>query len=197
MRNILFATVAIVACAGAGLALAGNNQRGHHSLFEAADADHDGVVTRQEYDAGRDAMFARMDADHDGQLARADRRRRHGQERGEHHRMGPRDADANHDGAISRDEFLARPIAQFARLDANGDGAISADERSHRGRRAEGLGHRERRHADADGDHQISRSEFSARSASVFDRLDANDDGRVTREEAAHAHGHGRGHGRE
>jgi hypothetical protein len=47
---------------------------------------------------------------------------------------------------------------------------------------------------DGDGDGQLSRAEFSAMGATMFERLDANDDGRITSEEAQAAHGrHGRG----
>jgi Ca2+-binding EF-hand superfamily protein len=36
--------------------------------------------------------------------------------------------DADHDGTISRDEFLARPEKLFARLDKNGDGKLDPSE---------------------------------------------------------------------
>jgi 4'-phosphopantetheinyl transferase EntD len=44
-------------------------------------------------------------------------------------RPDPRlDLDANKDGTVTRDEFLAPQIAAFAVLDANGDGRISPEE---------------------------------------------------------------------
>ncbi len=180
MGKLLFAAAAIAALAAAGLAIAEEGgQRGRHRLFEAADSNSDGVLTRQEFDAGREAMFARLDADHDGQLSRGDRRRHRGDgERGGRHDDHQRNADANNDGAITREEFLARPLQMFARLDSDSDGVISADERS-------------RRRIDADGDHRVSNTEFAARGTSLFERLDADHDGRVTREEAARGH-HGR-----
>lgn len=59
-------------------------------------------------------------------LAQADH---HGNEGGQH---GCQKADSNHDGAISRDEFMAKHQARaekmFSKLDANKDGKIDADE---------------------------------------------------------------------
>ncbi len=204
MRKILMAAAAFAGLAGAaGLALAQSNEgsqerhRGGHHFFEA-DANNDGVITRQEFDSGRDARFAQMDANRDGQLTREERREMRGHRGGRGGRgmhMLTR-ADANNDGNITRDEFLARPIEHFDRLDANNDGVISAAERPQRGERRDGERgeHRERANPDANGGHQISRSEFSAMSASMFERLDANDDNRVTREEAEAARPHRRHH---
>ncbi len=113
-------------------------------------------------------------------------------------------ADANNDGNITREEFLARPLEMFARLDANSDGIISSTERegarermrehheAMRGHHAGmGHGHMDR---DANNDGQISREEFRAAGAAHFERMDANHDGRVTREEveALHRERHGR-----
>jgi Ca2+-binding EF-hand superfamily protein len=105
-------------------------------------------------------------------------------------------ADANNDGNITRDEFLARPTEMFARLDANSDGVISAAERPERPERGERPNRgerRERANPDTNGDSQLSQAEFVAAGAGMFQRLDANSDGRVTREEAAAAHPHRRG----
>lgn len=180
MRRILFTASILAACAIAGAASAG---RSHHArLFNAADANNDGVVTRQEFDSGREALFARLDADHNGQLARADRA---------HHRHDrARRAGANHDGAISREEFLQQPAQMFERLDANDDGTLSAHERGHHRRHAWRVGHDLRR-ADSNRDRQISHAEFAAQGNTMFDRLDANDDGRVTQEEASAHRRHG------
>jgi Ca2+-binding EF-hand superfamily protein len=201
MRKILFAAVGFAALAGAaGLAVAQDGgqpgPRGHFGLFQS-DANNDGVVTRQEFDAGRDAMFARLDANSDGQLTREERRAGHaghrGGRRGGGHGMHLMSADANNDGSITREDFLRRPTEHFDRLDANNDGVISADERPQRPARGEHGQRGDRPNPDANNDGQISRAEFAAMGASMFERLDANDDGRVTREEAEAAHQHRRG----
>jgi hypothetical protein len=202
MRKILLAAAGFAALAGvAGFALAqdqGAPQR-QHGVFQS-DANSDGVLTRQEFDTGRDANFTRLDANNDGQLTREERRAERGDRRG---RRGGRHggmhslerADANNDGNVTRDEFLARPTQMFDRLDANDDGVISTAERPQRRERADGEQRQrpERVNPDANGDNQISRSEFAAMSSGMFERLDANSDGRVTREEAEAARPHRRG----
>ncbi len=198
MRKLMLAAAGFAVLAGgAGLALAQDSapSRGPFGMFQA-DANNDGVLTRAEFDSGRDGHFARLDANNDGSLAREEMRGMRGH-RG--HRGGGthslRGADANNDGNITRDEFLARPIEHFDRLDANRDGVISAAERPQRTARGDraGRGPRaERPSFDANNDGQISRAEFAAMGAGMFDRLDANSDGRVTREEAQAARPHHR-----
>jgi Ca2+-binding EF-hand superfamily protein len=207
MRKVLFAAAGLAALAGvAGLALAQGNgddqpRRARFDVFQA-DANNDGVLTRAEFDTGRDARFAEQDGDNDGQLTREEMRdgwgrghhrggRHGGPDRGMHHLMG---ADANNDGNVTRDEFLARPIEMFQRIDANSDGVITEAERPQREERADGE-RRERRGRpdfDANDDRQMSRSEYAAMSDGMFERMDANDDGRVTREEADAARSHRR-----
>lgn len=191
MRKYLIVASAAALCAaigGAALAQPEQNQehrRGHGAMLFQSDANSDGVVTRQEFDAGQASLFTRLDANSDGALTREEHRARRG-ERG-HHRGGfghMRGADANSDGNITRDEFLARPIAHFDRMDANDDGVISADERPQRRERAEGEQHRRRFNPDANNDGSVSQAEFAAAGAAHFERIDANHDGRVTREEA-------------
>jgi hypothetical protein len=185
-------SAALLGAAGLALAQEGGHPRGPHGLFQA-DANNDGVLTRQEFDAGRDSMFARLDANSDDQLSADERRahhRGHGRRGGGMH--GLRGADANNDGAITRDEFLARPLAHFERLDGNDDGVISADERPQRRERGEHGRRGDRTNPDANGDGQISRAEFAAMSAPMFERLDANDDGRLTGDEMRRPHRHGR-----
>lgn len=208
MRRLLMAAAGVVALAAgaAGVALAQGEpprgERGEHGFF-GADANNDGVLTRAEFDAGQDAMFARLDSNHDGQLSREERRAhrgdRHGGRRG-HGRGGPggpgfglERADANNDGNITREEFLARPNEMFDHLDQNHDGVIQASERPQRPPEGErggppgergGPGRDGPPNVDSNNDGVISRAEFLAGGAARFQRMDANHDGRVTREEA-------------
>lgn len=197
MRKILLAAAGVVALAGAaGLAVAqdGAPERSSHGVF-ALDANSDGALTRQEFDTGRSAEFTRLDADRNGQLSREEMRagrehrggRRHGGGHGGAHMLER--ADANSDGSITRDEFLARPLEHFQRLDANSDGVISATERPQRGERDE---RQDRPNREANGDGQVSQAEFAAMGASMFERLDADSDGSVTQAEAQTARPHHR-----
>ncbi|MGQ0532568.1 MAG: hypothetical protein ACT4OF_07740 [Caulobacteraceae bacterium] len=202
MRKILLAAAgaAVLAAGGVGLALANQDaqdREDRHGIFQS-DSNSDGVLTREEFDAGRDALFVRLDGNNNGELTREELRA--GREgRGHRGRRGHRSggmhglngADENNDGNITREEFLARPTEMFDRLDANDDGVISATEQPQRGERDQrGEG---RANVDADGNGTFSRAEFSAMGAARFERLDANDDGRVTQEEAQAARRHRRG----
>lgn len=210
MRKVLLAAAgaAVLAAGIAGAALAQSgpgSDGGRHGIFES-DANSDGVLTRAEFEAGRTSLFARLDANNDGQLSREEMHAQRG-ERGERGHRGGRGhggghggfegADANNDGNVTREEFLARPIAMFDRLDANSNGVIEASERSQRPEHGAENGERRQRadrpNPDTDGNGSFSRAEFTAMGAGMFERLDANSDGRVTQEEAQAGRGHRRG----
>jgi Ca2+-binding EF-hand superfamily protein len=145
--------------------------------------------------------------------------------------------DANGDGFVTRDEGKAsrdarkaerqahraeRRAERFARLDANGDGSITRAEfdapRADRGDRAERRADRRERRAerrerrmerrahrgmrfgakrfermDANQDGRVSLAEATALRLQRFDRIDANKDGTITREERRAARQAGRG----
>lgn len=194
MRKFLFVAVGAAALAGAGLAIA--QEQGPRGPLRY-DANSDGVLTRQEFDAGHAARFAEMDANRDDQVTREERRAQHqarGGEgrRGGHHRAAFSRADANNDGNITRDEFLARPNQMFDRIDANRNGVIEASERPQPRQRGEGGPRRERFNPDADNNGSISAVEHAAMGARMFERMDANSDGRVTQEELQAQRGHRR-----
>ena len=125
----------------------GGHGRGHHGQgLQAADANGDGAITREEARAARAEGFARMDTDGDGFITDADRqvraearRARHAERRAAAHTA--RDADG--DGRISQAEFANAPMPYFDRLDANSNGVLDASEleaarsmmRERRGRR--------------------------------------------------------------
>ena len=214
MRKLLIAAGAaalMAACtsaAGAQGAPEDGHGGRHAGMLFQADANNDGVLTRQEFDAGHAAKFARMDANSDGSVSADEQRaahramseqmrEHHGEDRAERRETHWNQQDANSDGAVSREEFLSRPNQAFDRMDANRDGNLSADERPQPRERGE-HGQRGERHGgfhggDANNDGALSRAEFDAHGASMFQMLDANSDGRVTREEAeaARPHRHG------
>jgi Ca2+-binding EF-hand superfamily protein len=121
--------------------------------FDRLDANHDGKLDRNDRAERQKARFERLDSNSDGSLsydefaaaradregarqqrlaARGDRPGRHGTHRMAARRFGRggmvRLADADKDGAITRDEFGAAALARFDRLDADKDGTVTREE---------------------------------------------------------------------
>ncbi len=154
---------------------------GHHRM-KALDTDQDGRISRTEAAAGQGKLagrFEQMDANKDGYLDRADMQARVAQRRAEFFSG----ADANRDGRVTRDEFIVE------------HGARNAERRAQRAQRAQVAGKQMRVRQAPTEQQQI---EFTG---NVFDRMDANKDGALTRAEFAafkpNGHGmrHGKGHG--
>lgn len=112
----------------------GDRAERRKARFERVDSDHDGSISYAEFSA----MHARFDgAAHERLAARGDRQAHRPGPRGEH-RMAMRGlvrraalirtADADRNGAISRDEFHAAALARFDRLDTDKDGTVTRDE---------------------------------------------------------------------
>ena len=98
------------------------------NALEQADANHDGKVTKQEYNDARAALFARMDRNGDGFIDDADSREG-ANERGQRAAAALRGRiDSNGDGKISKDEFVNAPTMLFDKFDANKDGVLDATE---------------------------------------------------------------------
>jgi Ca2+-binding EF-hand superfamily protein len=97
-----------------------------------------------------------------------------------------RQADANHDGLVSRQEFVNYRARQFGRLDRNGDGYITnTDMPSVLARRAPaGMSPQELVvQFDANRDGRVSQSEFVNGPTPAFDAVDANNDNVATEAE--------------
>ncbi len=91
--------------------------------------------------------------------------------------------DTNDDGVVTRTEFLSHRDASFARLDRNSDGVVSpADFPRLAKRNPEALARLTAAMdgADSNGDGAISRGELAQSPPGMFDRADADHDGRVT-----------------
>ncbi|MDF3839374.1 EF-hand domain-containing protein [Cupriavidus basilensis] len=102
--------------------------------FKMMDTNHDGVITKAEYDA----LFKRIDTNHDGKLDKAElaafrktmmeQRRAEMQARFEARFKA---ADKNGDGALTKEEVQAampRLAKHFDELDTNHDGKLTMDE---------------------------------------------------------------------
>ena len=90
--------------------------------------------------------------------------------------------DANDDGRISESEFEGQH-QRFDKLDRNGDGIVTRTEMGGRmsDRRARGGDFFFQ--ADANGDGQVSQSEWTDQRTRAFDRLDSDRDGYLDRHE--------------
>jgi Ca2+-binding EF-hand superfamily protein len=126
-------------------------------------------VTREQAKAGAEKLFAAMDLNQDGKLDAADREVRLG-------RMFDR-IDADHDGKITQAEFLAahRDGAEHHGETPGPAGMMRA--------RALGMGAEILREADPQRTGTVSHDAFISTALALFDRTDANHDGKVTPEE--------------
>jgi len=98
--------------------------------FEAADANQDGVVTREEYRAAREKAFSRIDRNGDGYLDDKDlpQRRMARRKAGERLKQLRTQFDTNRDGRVDKAEFISGPMPAFDRADTDGNGELSAQE---------------------------------------------------------------------
>lgn len=185
--SVLLAAGLCMALAAPAAAQQRNNMR-----FQAMDTNHDGVITRDEW-RGNDRSFRNHDWNGDGKLSGDEVRA--GAQRP--NRWDDRDLewsiqdeedwtttrfralDHNGDGRLSRGEWHASPEL-FTRIDRNRDNYLSPAEFTG----ADDVD-REDRFGDLDtnNDGRIARNEWHG-SGAVFDALDANRDGVLTRAEA-------------
>jgi len=102
--------------------------------------------------------------------------------------------DADNDGAISRQEFMAghqmRGNQGYGAADADNDGAISREEFMQSGQQRREARFKE---LDADGDGRLTQQEMSNRAAAKFKAMDADGDGRLTQDEIGRRRGSGPG----
>jgi hypothetical protein len=157
-------------------------------LFGRLDTNHDGFITKEEVEATHQKMAGMMGTHDDFEKRFAA------------HRLPPPDRaamfdelDANHDGSISRQEFVAgQPRLQERRVlimreggDAGTSGAPGGPGTKMRmhGMGIAGLSGHLFEMADTNHDNRVSLAEAQAAALAHFDRADVNHDGKITPEE--------------
>lgn len=194
-----------------GLALGSAVSAGNHPpklpSFSALDQNSDGAITLDEIKAFGSAQFTKTDTNGDGFLDADELLAAAKTHRGGKDRPVPdadnvdamvanlmQRGDSNGDGMISPDEAKGRFAENFDKIDSNADGSIDADElKAALLKRGEAMANRpapqERiarliARADADGDGMLNRDEATPpKSGRMFDKLDTNGDGSVTKAE--------------
>lgn len=187
-----------------GLAFA----RGHEDLFDRADRNGDGKITKAEAAELEAARFNASDPNGDGVLTQEELRASFQKHHGDFKVRGEKrfaQKDKNSDGKLTSDEVPRMPKEFFEKVDANKDGALTKVEfdeffkakRAAKGDGKESHARRPMARGDTDGDGKISRAESKAMGDAFFQRLDQDQNGVVTKEEAKAARkafGHKRRH---
>jgi EF-hand domain pair len=96
-------------------------RRSTASIFMAVDTDKDGTIDEAEARQAASALFDRLDTNKDGTLDANELRGHVSQEELQAN-------DPDHDGTLTRDEYLAIVEQRFKAADANHDGKLKIDE---------------------------------------------------------------------
>jgi hypothetical protein len=169
----------------------------------------DRVMTRDEVAQHVRKLFARLDTNKDGFLTRNEMDAPHQKMMGMHGAMEGRPGehgfrhpdraamfdrlDANHDGSISRQEFMAAQpqLEHRVMIFRNGPDGRPGEpgmKKRMRGMGMGGFGGHLFERADANHDGRVSLQEAEAAALAHFDRADLNHDGKLTPDERRQAH---------
>lgn len=104
--------------------------RDPQKMFERADLNNDGVITKEELRTSRANTAQKLDRNGDGVIDKADapKMRRFKEKFEESRKDLAQGFDLDQDGVVTVDEFVNGPTTAFDRIDANGDGAVTHEE---------------------------------------------------------------------
>jgi Ca2+-binding EF-hand superfamily protein len=126
MRRLAI-VVASFLCAGSGWA---QGREAPGAMFERADANGDGALTREEFVNARSDQFGKRDRNGDHFIDSTDLSERVAARPRASQAMNAivNQFDADHDGKLSKEEFVAGGVTIFERADSDKNGALDAKE---------------------------------------------------------------------
>lgn len=127
---ILIAAVFAASSPLAACAQGYQGKRDPQKMFERADLNNDGVITKDELRTSRANTAQKLDRNGDGVIDKADapKMRRFKQKFEENRKDLAQGFDLDQNGVVTVDEFVNGPTTAFDRIDANGDGAVTQEE---------------------------------------------------------------------
>jgi hypothetical protein len=132
VRNIAILAACVTLNTGCMMAARAVTQRKPDptKIFDAADTNGDGVITREEFHAARERAFAQLDRNSDGYIDKDDLSSRLAGRRKAQERLTQLVAqlDKDGDGRVSKAEFVDGPTPLFDRADTDHNGELSRDE---------------------------------------------------------------------
>jgi Ca2+-binding EF-hand superfamily protein len=122
MANAYWGTATLMLCAVVATdgspALA---RRSTAAIFTGVDADKDGTISEAEARQAASVLFDRLDTDKDGTLDENELR-------GHLIKQELQASDPDHDGTLTKEEYMAQVEQRFKAADANHDGKLKIDE---------------------------------------------------------------------
>ena len=133
MRNIVIVIGCISlnsGCMMAARAVAQQRQPDPSRIFDSADANGDGVITREEFHAAREHLFARLDRNGDGFIDKDDMSGRLAGRQKAQERLATlvTQLDKDGDGRVSKSEFIDGSTPLFDRADTDHNEELNRDE---------------------------------------------------------------------